>query len=78
MEQAPYDPADIPAMLEKRLLSLRAYDSRGMLVESDVVEGNDLRAAIERAFAHAEVAYLHVHNARPGCFNCAIERVPGA
>jgi len=71
-------PGEIPAMLEKRLLSLRAYDAGHMLKESDVVEGKNLRAAIERAFADAEVSYLHVHNARPGCFNCAVERVPGA
>jgi hypothetical protein len=65
-------------MLEKRLLSLRAYDDSHMLKESDVVEGRVLRAAIERAFADEMVAYLHLHNARPGCFNCAVERVPGA
>ena len=72
------EPGEIPAMLEKRLLSLRAYDDSHMLKESDVVEGKVLRAAIERAFADETVAYLHLHNARPGCFNCAVERVPGA
>ena len=71
-------PGEIPAMLERRLLSLRAYDATGMLVESDVLEGTGLRQAIERAFDRPEIAYLHVHNARPGCFNCAVERVPGA
>ena len=63
-------------MLERRLLSLRAYDARAMLVTSEVVEGKRLREAIEAMFARDEVAYLHVHNARPGCFNCAIERAP--
>ena len=71
-------PGEIPAMLERRLLSLRAYDAEGMLVESDVVEGRTLRAALERAFDKKEIAYVHLHNARPGCFNCAVERVPGA
>jgi hypothetical protein len=71
-------PGEIPAMLERRLLSLRAYDAAGMLVESEVVEGRDLRAALDAAFEQESVAYLHVHNARPGCFNCAVERVPGA
>ena len=71
-------PGAIPAMLERRLLSLRAYDADGMLVDSEVVEGRHLKGAIERAFEHATVAYLHLHNARPGCFNCAVERVPGA
>ena len=65
-------------MLERRLLSLRAYDATGMLVESEVLQGTELRAAIERAFDRPEIAYLHVHNARPGCFNCAVLRVPRA
>ena len=69
-------PNGLPPMLERRLLSLRAYDAQAMLVTSDVVEGRRLREAIETMFARAEVAYLHVHNARPGCFNCAIERAP--
>jgi len=67
-------PNELPKMLERRLLSLRAYDARAMLVTSEVVEGKRLREAIEAMFAQDEVAYLHVHNARPGCFNCAIER----
>jgi len=65
---------ELPKMLERRLLSVRAYDAQAMLVTSEVVEGASLRAAIEAMFGQDEVAYLHVHNARPGCFNCAIVR----
>jgi hypothetical protein len=25
-------------------------------------------------FSDPAIAYLHVHNARPGCFNCRVER----
>jgi len=25
-------------------------------------------------FAHKEVAYIHLHNAKRGCFSCAVER----
>jgi len=69
-------PNELPKMLERRLLSLRAYDAQAMLVTSEVVEGARLREAIETMFGREEVAYLHVHNARPGCFNCAVERAP--
>lgn len=67
-------PNELPKMLERRLLSVRAYDAQAMLVTSEVVEGASLRETIETMFGQDEVAYLHVHNARPGCFNCAIGR----
>jgi hypothetical protein len=34
----------------------------------------DLEAHLEHIFADARVAYLHVHNARPGCHSCGIDR----
>lgn len=64
----------VPTMLERRLLSVRAYDGGGMLVESDVLPGAELRGGIHRFFARPDVAYLHVHNARPGCYNCKVVR----
>jgi hypothetical protein len=67
-------PNELPKMLERRLLSVRAYDAQAMLVTSEVVEGASLRAAIATMFAQEDIAYLHVHNARPGCFNCTIVR----
>ena len=67
-------PGEIPESIARRLLSVRAYDARGVLLTSDVLEGTTLA---ERARAFLEdpaVAYLHVHNARPGCYACRIER----
>ena len=72
--QATPAPGEIPRMLRHRLLSLRAYDVNGMLVGADVCEGTQLEPRVTGFFADAEVAYLHVHNAKPGCFNCRIER----
>ena len=65
---------EVPAMIRSRLLSIRGYDASGMLIAAEVAEGCDLEAHIERAFADDRVAYLHLHNARPGCFNCRVER----
>ena len=65
---------EIPDMLRARLLSLRAYDAKGMLVESDIAEGGALDARLSDLFADPDVAYVHLHNARPGCFNCRVER----
>jgi hypothetical protein len=68
-------PGELPAFLRHRLLSLRAYDAHGMLRDADVCEGTALESVVTRLFSDPAVAYLHVHNARPGCFMCRIERV---
>ena len=67
-------PGEVPAMLLHRQLSLRAYDAGAMMVRSEVLDGSELEAAIGRCFADPQIAYLHVHNARPGCYNCRVER----
>ncbi len=67
-------PNEIPKMLLHRVLSLRAYDASGWMQTATVVNGNELLAEIERMFSIHDVAYIHVHNAKPGCFNCSIER----
>jgi hypothetical protein len=70
-----YDAVDcVPPMLRSRLLSVRAFDGDGMLVDADVVDGTDLESLIERQFAHAQAQYLHIHFARPGCFAARVDR----
>jgi len=61
-------------MLRSRLLSVRAYDAMAMLVRSEVVDGKELDETIRRHFGDRNVQYLHLHNARPGCYNCRVER----
>ena len=65
---------EIPQMLRSRLLSVRAYDNAGMMVDAEVVSGEDLAPVIERQFAEPLVAYLHLHNAKPGCFAASVQR----
>jgi hypothetical protein len=67
-------PGEVPAMLRSRLLSVRAFDDAGMLVDAEVVDGRHIVAAIERLFRDSEASYLHVHFARPGCYAARIER----
>src|SRR5581483_4738882 len=59
---------EIPEQLRRRLLSLRAYDSRHMLTGAEVVEGKHLTQTVETLFDDPSAQYIHVHNARPGCF----------
>ena len=65
---------EVPALLRSRLLSLRAYDARGMMVRADVRPGSDLEAGIGQLFALERSAYLHVHYAKPGCYACRVDR----
>lgn len=66
---------EIPEMLERRLISVRAYDGGGMMMDAEVVDGGgELRGAFDRMLGKGEVAYLHLHNAGPGCFDCRVER----
>ena len=63
-----------PEQLRKRTLAVRAFDDAAMMVGWDIVDGQTLEAAIERAFANPRAAYLHVHFAAPGCYAARIER----
>lgn len=66
---------DVPDQLRRRLLSVRGFDQHGMLLDADVTQGTELEALIDRLFSNQAVAYLHVHNARPGCYAARVDRV---
>ncbi len=72
--QARPETGEVPALLRTRLLSLRAYDARGMMVWADVAAGSDVETAIEALFAIDRTAYIHIHYAKPGCYACRVER----
>jgi hypothetical protein len=57
-----------------RLLSVRAYDDKDMLVGADVIETAEIDQLVQRFLANSRVAYIHLHYAGPGCFACRIDR----
>ena len=65
---------EVPLQLRKRTLALRGYDAAGMLRTAEIVEGRDLESAIAALFADPQVAYIHAHFAKPGCYAALIER----
>jgi hypothetical protein len=65
---------EIPEVLSRRLLSVRGFDAHGFMVKADVVKGAALAAAIEEFFAVENIAYLHLHNAKPGCYAARVDR----
>jgi Protein of unknown function (DUF1203) len=74
-EPAELEINEIPEVARERLMSIRAYGSDGMLIASDVAQGENLAVEIRRFFADSKVAYLHLHNAKPGCYSCRVDRV---
>lgn len=68
-------PDEIPEAIRRRLLSLRAYDAEHMMIGAAVCEGAQVATEILQQFSNPQVAYIHLHNARPGCFACRVERV---
>lgn len=67
-------PGLVPAYVSTRQISLRAYDASDMMIDAAVCEGSDVAEQLERMFAVAEVAYVHLHNAKRGCFSCLASR----
>ena len=65
---------EVPELLRGRTLSVRAYDADGMMIDADLCEGRQVETLIERFFSGPSVVYLHVHNARPGCYACRVDR----
>lgn len=65
---------EIPAMFRHRVLSVRAFDATGMMIDADVVKGDRLEPLIERMFANESAKYLHIHNAKLGCYAALVER----
>ena len=64
----------VPEQQRIRLLSVRAYDAGGFMLDAEVAPGAELEALVRRFFRRPEVAYLHAHNARRGCYSCRIGR----
>jgi hypothetical protein len=64
----------VPEQQRRRLLSVRAFDATHHMVDAEVAPGTELERLIARFFAPTSVAYLHVHNARRGCYACRVDR----
>jgi hypothetical protein len=70
-----YDATDeVPEQLLIRKLAVRAFDTNAMMVGWELVDGRELKAAIERLFTDPRAAYLHAHYAAPGCYAARIDR----
>ena len=66
--------SELPDVLKRRLLSLRAFSADGMLVDADVVAGMEAEPVIKRLLENDSTGYIHVHSAKPGCYLARIDR----
>jgi len=75
-----YRPAagEIPDYVRIRLMSVRAYDAAHLMIDAAVCEGPDTASVIRGMFAKRDTAYIHLHNAKRGCFSCRVDRAEEA
>jgi len=67
-------PNEIPEVLSSRMISVRAINDRGMVLGVDLVDGRQLGPALERMLENPQVHFLHLHNAKAGCFAARVDR----
>jgi hypothetical protein len=72
-ETAGYDDA-LPPMFASRTLSLRGFDSEGMLRDGVLALPGEADAGIRALFERGEIDTIHAHSAAYGCFLARIER----
>lgn len=65
---------EVPVYVTTRLISLRAYDRNDMMIVGDVAEGSAVRSQLVSYFARPDIEYVHLHNARRGCYSCVAIR----
>ena len=65
---AKLQPDEVPPVLISRLLSVRAFDGNGMIVDADVLDGTQLADKLGEFFDNSQVEFIHVHFAKPGCY----------
>ena len=68
---------EIPAMFHTRTLSLRGFTAAGRLEAADQTPGSGLAAALNTLLEQESIAYVHIHNAKTGCYFAQATRAAG-
>jgi len=64
----------IPPALDRRILSLRAFDANGMMIEAALAQPGEADPTIRKLLANPSADHIDAHNAIRGCFAARIER----
>jgi len=65
---------EVPPYVTRRVISLRSYDAAHMMVDAAVCEGALVATELQRLLGNDDVSYIHLHNAKQGCFSCRVDR----
>jgi hypothetical protein len=66
---------EVPDVLHRRIVAVRAFDAGHMLIDADLASGDGIAVLIERLLENPRAAYLHTHYAKYGCYAARIDRV---
>ncbi len=67
-EAAQLEPGDVPEMIASRMVSVRAFDTGGMMLDAELVQGADVGATLGRLLRLDGAAEAHIHSATRGCY----------
>lgn len=65
---------EIPPALDRRILSLRAFNADGMMADAALAQPGEADAVIRKLLADEAVDHIDAHNATRGCFAARVER----
>jgi Protein of unknown function (DUF1203) len=68
------DVSEIPEQLERRQLSVRAFDCEVMMIDAKVIQGSELKPLLTAMFTEADTSYVDIHNASRGCWAARAQR----
>lgn len=66
--------ATVPDQQRRRLLSLRGFDGAGFPTVAEVLPGSEAEGRLAEVLRDDRTAFVHLHNAGPGCFAARVER----
>lgn len=58
----------IPQVMYRRLLSLRAFDAEGMMLDAELAQGDAISETVKRLLAGPKTDRIHAHYALRGCY----------
>jgi hypothetical protein len=74
-QEARFEPGELAEAMRTRLLSVRAFNRDGMMIDADIVEGGAASEVFEQMLDNNDVAYLHAHYAKFGCYAGRVDRI---
>jgi len=73
-EEARLGVNEVPEQLRHRLISARAFDTHGMMIDAEISEGTSIESAIARLLDDPATDFLHLHYAIRGCYAAEVRR----